>query len=111
MKEYGKFLNPKEIRSYPSEKQEELELLGARLEQLKSLHHQETCRQGVASSTFIKQSIKGILTILKKQLKQVEDAILKIIESDSHLKEKYELLQSMKGVGKVISNDLNDKPS
>jgi len=103
LKEYGKFLNPAEIKDYPSEKQEELEFLGARLEQLKSLHHQEICRQGVATNAFIKKSLKSVITTLEKQLKQVELAILGIINTDTDLKEKYKLLQSMKGIGKTIA--------
>jgi transposase len=103
LKEYGKFLSSQEIRDYPSEKQEELELLGARLEQLKYLHHQEVCRQGIATNAHIKKSIKSVITILEKQLRQVEEAVLEIINGDIKLKEKYNLLQSMKGVGKGIA--------
>ena len=70
LKEYGKFLNAAEIRDYPSEKQEELELLGARLEQLKSLHHQEICRQGIATNALIKKSIKNIGSRLINQYQE-----------------------------------------
>jgi transposase len=103
LKEYGKFISPTAIKPYPSETQEALEQLGARLEQLKSLHHQEACRQGQATSQLVKKSIKDILELLKQELEQIEKAILAIVNSEAVLKEKYELLLSMKGVGKTIA--------
>jgi len=103
LKEYGKFINPNEIKKYITEKQEELELLGARLEQLKELHHQEICRAGIALSPLIKKSLKKTTMLIESQIKTIGKAIIAIIDSDPGLKEKYNLLRSMKGVGDVLS--------
>ncbi len=50
-------------------KQYELHLLGSRLEQLKEMHHQESCRLGVASQV-VKKTIQTILKHLKKKWMQ-----------------------------------------
>lgn len=105
LREYGTFIQPEEIRTLPTATERELQSLGTRLEQLKEMHHQESCRLGLATKE-IKKLIDGILKLIKKQIKQIQDSIDTVINADSQLKEKYNLLCSMKGVGKTVATKL-----
>lgn len=103
LKDYGSFIDIDEIRDLPSKKQYQLQLLSARLSQLKDLHHQESCRNGIVSEKFVKQSIKTILELLKKEIQAIQKNILTLIKADAELKNTYELLCSMKGVGPALA--------
>lgn len=106
LREYGSFIREDEIKPLPTAFQNELTLLGARLEQLKEMHHQESCRLGMSSEKVVKKSIKSILELLKKQIEMVKNTILSLINSNAELKEKYEILCSMKGVGPMLAMKL-----
>lgn len=106
LREYGSFIQEDEIKVLPTALQNELALLGARLEQLKEMHHQESCRLGIASEDIVKKSIKGVLGLLKKQMEIVQNTILGLINSNAELKEKYKILRSMKGVGPILAMKL-----
>ena len=106
LKEYGQFINEDKIRKLPGKNQIELQLLASRLEQLKNMHHQESCRLGIAHDTMIKKTITLILKSLDTQMIFVEKKIMDLINSDVNLKEKYTLLRSMKGVGSVLAMHL-----
>lgn len=103
LKDYGSFINIEEIRDLPNKKQYKLQLLGSRLAQLKELHHQESCRKGIASEAVVKESIKTMLELLKKEIESLQKNILIIIKGDMELKNTYELLCSMKGVGPTLA--------
>src|SRR3990167_687204 len=102
LREYGSFINPEEIKPVQDIKQYELHLLGSRLEQLKEMHHQESCRLGIASKA-VKQTIQSILNLLKKEIEKIKESILQIINNDADLKEKFNILCSMKGVGETLA--------
>lgn len=106
LREYGSFIQSDEIKALPTALQNELGLLGARLEQLKEMHHQESCRLGIAAEKVVKKSINGILSLLKKQIEIIIDTLVALINSNAELKEKYELLCSMKGVGPILAMKL-----
>lgn len=106
LKEYGAFINPKEIRALLTPIQNKLQRLGSRLEQLKEMHHQESCRLGMAIDEGIKESLEEVLALLKRQMEQTQEAILDVIKLNDELKEKYELLRSMKGVGPMLAMKL-----
>ncbi len=106
LREYGFFIQADEIKALPTATQNELHLLGARLEQLKGMHHQESCRLGIAVGSSIKKSIERVLFSLKKQIEEINHFILNLIHSNAELKEKYEILCSMKGVGPVLAMKL-----
>lgn len=106
LREYGSFIQSDEIKALPTGLQNELALLGARLEQLKEMHHQESCRLGIAAEKVVKKSINGILSLLKKQIEIIIDTLVALINSNAELKEKYELLCSMKGVGPILAMKL-----
>jgi len=100
---YGRFIEAKDIRALPSKEQQELQLLGARIEQLKALHHQEACRMGLVTTKAIKKSQEAMLYLAKKQIEEMEALALGLIKADPELIGRYELLRSMKGVGPVLA--------
>lgn len=106
LREYGFFIQADDIKPLKTALQNELSLLGARLEQLKEMHHQESCRLGIASKKSVKKSIEGILTLLKKQIEIIKNTILDLIVSDEQLKERYDILRSMKGIGPTLAMKL-----
>jgi transposase len=103
LRDYGSFIELDEIRALPSEQQTQLKELGSRLDQLKDMHHQEICRLGMACGESVRESIKGILTMLKSQIKLIEEGIYSLIKIDVQLEEKYKILRSMKGVGPILA--------
>lgn len=103
LREYGRFIEPSEIRNLPSKIARKLRELGSRIEDLKEMHHQESCRLGIVSEPVAKKSINSILHILKQEMKLMENEALEIIKASAELKEKYDLLRTMKGVGPTLS--------
>jgi transposase len=102
LREYGRFIDTSKIRDLPTKIERELHMLGSRVEQLKEMHHQESCRLGLASD-YVKKSILSMLKMFKKEMQLIETKMLKIISTIPHLKENYDLLRTMKGVGPVIA--------
>jgi transposase len=82
-----------------SVEQENLQMLGARIEQLKEMLHQETCRISMAQDSWVKDLLDTHITLLKKQIKETQVRILDIVNANPSLKETFDRLQSMKGVG------------
>ena len=104
--QYGAFIEPKDIRDLPSKLQRQLSELSSRLTQLKGMHHQESCRSNMANYKTVKQSHKKILTLLDKQMESIEKEMMSLIQNEKDLIEKYNLLQSMKGVGTKLALSL-----
>lgn len=103
---YGQFLDPKQIRPLPSKQQRQLADLGARLQQLKEMLHQERCRAGLKTLQAVQKSQQTLIKMLQKQIALMEKEILVLIQATPWLQEKYKLLQSMKGVGPVLAMTL-----
>jgi transposase len=106
MSEYGMFIDPSKIRPLPSKLQRKLRDLSSRLSQLKDMHHQEACRVGMETCKEVSKSHKFMLKTLDKQIEKIEHEVLVIIDSDKSLARKYELLQTMKGIGPKVSLSL-----
>jgi transposase len=107
LRDYGRFIETEEIKPLPTERERKLALLGSRLEQLKEIHHQESCRLGMAEvEGEVKESIEAILEAVKGEITAVKEILLTLIDSDEVLKEKYELLCSMTGIGSTIAMKL-----
>lgn len=104
--QYGRFIEAHDIKELPSQSQQSLQLYGARLEQLKQMHHQESCRLGQCDFDGVRGSHELMMELLKKQIKEIEGTVMAIIESTPELKEKYLILRSMKGVGPVLAMTL-----
>lgn len=100
---YGKFISLHEIRELPTKEQQTLQLLGARLEQLKGMHHQEICRMGMVGHSSLKKSHELMLKVLKQEIQEITQQVEEMIQASEALKEKYTLLQTMKGVGKTLA--------
>lgn len=103
LREYGRFIEAAEIRELPTKIAEELRFLNSRLEQLKEMHHQESCRLGITFDEFAKNSVRVILTVLKSEIEKIAEEILKKINLSQELKEKYDILRTMKGVGPTLA--------
>jgi transposase len=99
---YGEFIHHSEIRCPLSKEQLELQELSSRLAQLKANRHQETCRKGTMKSSKVRKSLDAMINALDKQICILEETIMELIENDEKLKKRFELLCSMKGVGKVL---------
>jgi len=103
LEEYGHFINPDSIRPLPTKLEYQLSTLNSRLNQLKECHHQETCRAARAHFEEVKCSHQAILEVLSQQIKKIEQKMLSLIQSDEALKQKYDRIQTMKGVGPTLA--------
>ena len=103
IEEYGKFIEADEICPLPNDFMRELKDLSVRLDELSAMRHQEICREKMNHSTATKASILNMIKILDKQLKLIETEILKLIKSNEAYKTRFELLQTMPGIGPKIS--------
>ncbi len=85
--------------------------LVARRNQLLELINQESNRLKQAWDEDAKQSIQDVLETLKKQLKDLDAKLAKMLQKDDENKRTIEILQSVKGVGPVmISTVLAELP-
>jgi len=81
---------------------EKLRGLVKRRDQLVQMIEDETKRQrGVPAE--IKKSLARIIKFLKKEQASIEKQILKVLDGDAELKERFELLQETNGVGFVTA--------
>lgn len=106
LKEYGKFIEPHELRAPLTPKQLELQELSSRLAQLKIMHHQELCRIKEVKSIVVKTSLEEVIASISQLLEAAEKVILDAINGDEVMQKKSAILQSMPGVGKVLSTTL-----
>jgi len=85
--------------------------LVTRRNQLLELINQENNRLKQSWDDDAKQSIRSVLEMLKKQLKDVDSKLAKMLQVDTQNKRTIEVLQSVKGVGPVmISTVLAELP-
>jgi transposase len=88
------------------EKLRELEQLIARRRQLLDIRTAESQRRERTTSKQARQSIDKVLRCLAKELKDIEAAIMRILQSDDTYRHKCEIVQSTPGVGPVTSATL-----
>ncbi len=74
--------------------------------QLLELMNQENNRLKQSWDDDVKKSIREVLESLKKQLKNVDSQLAKMLESDTVNKRTIEILQSVKGIGPVTISTL-----
>lgn len=103
LSEYGRFIDPSDIRPLRSKLLMKLSALNSRLGQLKELHHKEACRLGTARIVEVKQTHKEMLKLLAKQITSIEIQMIELIKSEAELAEKYARLQTMIGVGPTLA--------
>jgi transposase len=81
--------------------------LSSRRQQLKTLIHQEECRLGYDFfSKEVKRSIQRMVKTLKKELDMLNQQMDDLLTSDENKSKQLSLLQTFKGVGKVVSQVL-----
>lgn len=81
--------------------------LSSRRQQLKALIHQEECRLGYDFfSREVKRSLQRMVKILKKELAMLNQQMDDLLASDENKSKQITLLQTFKGVGKVVSQVL-----
>lgn len=94
-----------------SEKQAELRELVTRRRQLVELRTAEHNRLQTSTAKLVRKNIRHLVEQLEKQIRQLEDAIGKLLESDQELSSKAALLETVPGVGTVtITSLLVDLP-
>jgi transposase len=103
--QFAQVVRPRPLEKLP-EKQAELDALVTRRRQLIELRTMEKNRLGQASCKSTQKSIVRILDAIRKQLRDVDKMILKLIESHDDWRTTAKLVQSVPGVGKVTSATL-----
>lgn len=91
-------------RSLPDAQTQEFEALVVRRRQLMEMLVAEQCRLSATRSKSMQKSIKLHIDWLKKQLKDVDKDITKAVHESPIWNEKAELLESVPGVGRVLSS-------
>jgi transposase len=103
--QYARHARPRVAQKRP-ENQVELDALVARRRQLLDTRTEESNRLESTDSKLARKSIQSVIHVLDKQVKQIDKKIAKLIEDDSDLSGKNELLCSVPGVGVVVSATL-----
>ena len=103
--EYGRRIEPRLTPKTP-ENLALLESLVARRRQLVGLVTAEKNRRQQTRSKPVRQSIDAVLKVLAKQIEALEAQIARLIRSDDDWRSKDQLLQSVPGVGEVVSSTL-----
>jgi transposase len=89
-----------------SEKQAQLAELVARRRQLVELRAAEHNRLETATTKLVQRNIRYLIEQLDKQIRQLEEAIGQLIESEPELASKAALLKTVPGVGPVMVTSL-----
>lgn len=66
------------------------------------------CKDFVSKKDFseTKKACQNTLKALDKDIKNVNQDLQRVIQSDPHLKELYELIESVKGIGPAIATEI-----
>ena len=92
-----------ELWRAPSKAVRGLRALVRRREALIELRTEELNRRDSASEPRVLESIDKVIALLNEQIAQIERQIRDHIDSDPKLKEQRDLLESVPGIGKVVS--------
>ncbi|EOG8362201.1 transposase, partial [Yersinia enterocolitica] len=82
-----------------------LQVLINRLNTLKEMKRMEENR-ALTSETIVQDSIQKVIAALDEEIKEIEQAIKKHIDNDPDLKKNQALLESIPGVGEILSTTL-----
>lgn len=93
------------VRELPDEQTQQTKDLVARRHQLVEMMTAEKNRLQ-AMSQIAKKDIEQTITWLKKRIKKIEEQIKLSITKSDESREKYDLLQSIPGVGPVVASNL-----
>ncbi|MFE8073537.1 IS110 family transposase [Marinobacteraceae bacterium S3BR75-40.1] len=101
---YGEAVKPRLSQLRPGLLQKVSDLL-ARRRQLLNMQTMEKNRQQIMPKSLA-GTIKPVLTVLKNQIKKVDQRLQKLIESCDDYKAKNDIIQSMPGIGNVVALSL-----
>ena len=101
---YGEAIKPPLSQLKPETMRDISDLLSRR-RQLITMQTMEKNRLKIMPKKII-GTISPILTAIKNQLEKTDEKLAKLIEDSPEYKEKNAILQSMKGIGKVVSFNL-----
>ena len=102
---FGQQVQPRVLEEDPRERAELMQLV-ARRRQLIDLRTMESNRQEQATARAAQKSIRHVLTLLEKEIDQLEAEIARLLASDDDWRGKIELLSTVPGVAKVTSATL-----
>lgn len=102
---FGQILQPRPIAKIDLNR-EKLKLLATRREQVQHMINQESNRRQQIEDRQIQAFIQRAIELYQKQLKKLDNEMLKVIESDQAMKEKANILLSAKGVGPATTANL-----
>jgi transposase len=107
---FGEHTSPRTVE-VSSEKQAELRELVSRRRQLVELRTAEQNRLETTLTKLVRKNVRHLVEQLDKQIRQLEEAIGQLVESQPELASKAALLHSVPGVGPVtITSLLVDLP-
>lgn len=112
IREYGeRFYDKLKLAEYESEILQELNELSVLRSQLvkerKMLEtHQQSKKHKPYNSIVVQKKAQRVLAALKESITEIEEEILKIIESDQSLKRSFDLSTSIKGIGPITTCEL-----
>lgn len=102
---FGQQASPRPIE-IGSEKQAELRELVARRRQLIDLRTGEKNRLETTTTKIVRKNVRHLVEQLDKQIRQLEDAIGQLVQSEPELSCKAALLETVPGVGPVTVTSL-----
>jgi len=103
--EFARRVEPR-VTPKRSKNQAELTALVTRRRQLIAVRTEESNRRGITASKTARGSIDAVLKVLNRQIDDLNQRIADLIDSDDDLDNTNTLLQSVPGVGKVLSSTL-----
>lgn len=102
---FGQMMQPRTMGKI-DQNREKLKLLATRREQVQSMINQESNRQQQIEDRQIRALIQRAIQLYEKQLKMLDNEMLKVIEANQAMKEKSKILLSAKGVGPTTTANL-----
>lgn len=99
---FAEHVQPRLLREMPEQQQE----LVQRRRQVLDLRTMESNRLHQAITKAARKSLQAVIHTLDGQIKKLDDAIAKLIDSDDDWRAKSELLQSTPGLGRITAATL-----
>lgn len=102
--EYARVVQP--VPKAYAAQQEQLRELIVRRRQLVELRTSEKNRRENVVSPDVRASLQLVIDTLNKDLKRIEQAILKLVQADDQWRDKFERVQSVPGIGQTTAATL-----
>jgi transposase len=100
--QFAQVVRPRECEK-PRENQREIEQLVARRRQLVAIRAAEQCRRELVSSKTVNKSLRKVLDLLNKQIKEIEQELSDLLERDDDFQQQASVLTSTPGVGMLTA--------